>query len=512
LIEIFMATDAAPKKKRTASQKWRWSRRTVQTLFLLAFLYLLIVTVQGVAGRLPNDLFFHLDPLNGIASMLASRSWIAPMALGAITLVLAVALGRAWCGWVCPMGTVLDWTPSRRRRENPAVSPRWSQTKYFLLFAIIIGAVLGSLTLMVLDPITLLFRTLASAILPGLNWAIGGAESWFYGFGTLRPAVAWVDGALRGWLLNSQPFYLPNLALLAFFAVVLGLNAVRSRFWCRYLCPLGGLLGLITKISFIRHRVDGEKCISCRQCAKLCPTGAINPENNFSADTAECTVCLNCLEGCPTGAISFVKERRAAQPLDTTRRWLLYSLGAAVVAVFLRFLPTTTTRVKSSVRPPGSSEASLYDQCIRCGECAKVCPTGVIQPSPTGSQAKLWTPALKTRLGYCDYSCNSCGIICPTGAIASLTLEEKRNTVIGVARIDQTRCITWAEHRDCIVCEEMCPVPEKAIRLESGGHGQGGVRHPQVIDELCIGCGICEYQCPVAGESAIRVLPPASTA
>ena len=141
----------------------------------------------------------------------------------------------------------------------------------------------------------------------------------------------------------------------------------------------------------------------------------------------------------------------------------------------------------------------------------RVCPTGVIQPGQTSNPVKLWTPALNTRLGYCDYSCNSCGIICPTGAISNLTLEEKRRVVVGVARIDQSRCITWAEGRDCIVCEEMCPIPQKAIRLTGGGQGRGsrGVLHPHVVQDLCIGCGICEYQCPVAGESAIRVYPSA---
>jgi MauM/NapG family ferredoxin protein len=505
-----MTTEPASGNKKALSRRWVWTRRIVQTLFLLIFLYLLFITVQGVTGRMPNDLFFFLDPLNGITSMLASRSWIAPMMLGVITIVLAVAFGRAWCGWICPMGTILDWTPSRRNRKNPEISPVWSQGKYFLLFAVVIGAALGGLALNVLDPITLLFRTIASVILPGLNWAIEGTESWLYGFQALRPAVDWVDGVLRGWLLNSQPFYLANIALLVFFAVVLGLNAVRSRFWCRYLCPLGALLALISRVAFIRHRVNTDKCISCRKCSSICPTGAISPEKDFSADMSECTVCLSCVEGCPTGAISFGRNRKPLFQQDRTRRRFLYSLGAAAVtAAFIRFIPAIAKTTERQVRPPGSSEASLYSQCIRCGECMKVCPTGVIQPSPAAGETKLWTPVLKTRPGYCDYSCNSCGIVCPTGAIANLSLDEKRKAVIGIAKIDQSRCITWAEGRDCIVCEEMCPVPEKAIVLGGGGRGKGAGegRHPHVIEDLCIGCGICEYQCPVSGEAAIRVYP-----
>jgi polyferredoxin len=505
-----MTTVITEKKKRPISKKWRWTRRAVQTLMILLFLFLLLHTVQRTVN-FPNELFFHLDPLTAITSIIASRTLIAPMLVGIITLVLAVVLGRAWCGWICPMGTVLDWTPSRRNRKNPGISPEWSQAKYFVFFAVIIVAALGSLSLLILDPVTLLFRTIASGILPGLNWVIGGVENWLYGFGALRPAVEWTDGALRGWLLNIQPFYFPNLVLLAFFAVVLGLNALRPRFWCRYICPLGGFLGLISKISFIRHRVDTEKCISCRKCAAICPTGAIQPENKFAADAAECTDCLNCVESCPVKAISFGRPKKVTRPQDKIRRWFLISLGAAaVVAVLVRFLPAASKKALASVRPPGSSETSLTDRCIRCGECMKVCPTGVIQPNPAGGAARLWTPALKTRLGYCDYSCNSCGIACPTGAIAELAIEEKRKTVIGIARIDQTRCITWSEGRDCIVCEEMCPIPEKAIKLGGGGqgHGAGGGRHPQVIEDLCIGCGICEHQCPVAGEAAIRVYPP----
>ena len=114
------------------------------------------------------------------------------------------------------------------------------------------------------------------------------------------------------------------------------------------------------------------------------------------------------------------------------------------------------------------------------------------------------------RRGYCDYSCNSCGQVCPTVAIPELSLEKKQQTVIGKAVIDEGSCIPWAQGLDCIVCEEMCPIPSKAIRLRGGGGGRGqraGVRRPEVVEDICIGCGICEAQCPVAGEAAIRIYP-----
>ncbi|MGB6420756.1 MAG: 4Fe-4S dicluster domain-containing protein, partial [Anaerolineales bacterium] len=125
----------------------------------------------------------------------------------------------------------------------------------------------------------------------------------------------------------------------------------------------------------------------------------------------------------------------------------------------------------------------------------------------------LWTPILVPRLGYCDYSCSACGQVCPVEAIPALALEEKRTQVVGNAYINTNRCIAWSDHQDCIVCEEMCPVPDKAIYLEEAtvilrGGETKRIQLPYVNRELCIGCGICEYKCPINGEAAIRVYVP----
>jgi polyferredoxin len=498
---------------------WRRTRQVVQLLALLLFLYLLLIARQDHVTFLPQDLLFRLDPLVGLTAMLAGRRWIAPLALSGLTLLLTLLLGRVWCGWLCPLGTLLDWTRLRRSRTGDvSLGSGWRQVKHFLLFTILIGALLGNLTLLILDPLTLLFSTVAASVLPALNGLVTAAETALYRFGPLQIPLELFDGFVREWLLpEEQRFFQQNVTLALVFASVLALNAIRPRFWCRYLCPLGALLGLTSKVSWLRHTVDEAACTSCQRCARVCPTGTIDAQRGFAADPSECTMCLDCLESCPSNAISFRGRWGLAEwrDYDPSRRQVLASAGAALAGVGL--LSTTASARREGphlIRPPGARENDLLSKCIRCGECLQVCPTAGLQPSLlTAGWEGLWTPVLVPRLGYCDYSCNACGEVCPSGAIPKLTLDEKRETVIGVAYIDEDRCIAWADGCDCIVCEEMCPVPDKAIRLEEqtvvNCSGETvTVRRPRVIRERCIGCGICEYQCPLNGQAAIRVYAP----
>jgi MauM/NapG family ferredoxin protein len=504
-------------KRKKSAVKWHIVRSVVQSLFFILFIYLLLRTQQQGSDFSfnINHIFFNLDPLAGIAAMLASRTFVQGMALGLIILVITLLLGRVWCNWICPMGTVLDWVPTRKStRGIDDIPSYWRQVKYLLLLLIILMAIFGSLMLMFLDPITLMVRTLAGGILPLINYAITGLESLLFGFEPVRPAIEAANSWLTPWLVNAQSFYLPNILLLLFFAFILALNAIRSRFWCRYLCPLGGLLALISKISIFKLKVDINSCVSCARCSVVCPTGAIEPENHFNVNSSECVMCMNCVDRCNTGAYTIkpLKSQAAAKTLDPSRRQFFYTIGAGIVgALLLRFVPVMLGKIKSFLRPPGSTDASIESKCIRCGECVRVCPTGVIQPAASvPAWDETWTPRLAMRPGYCDYSCNACGKICPTGAILPLSLEQKRQFIIGRAQIDESRCIPYAQGLECGVCEEMCPVPDKAINLYPQNvvniYGdQTTVHVPRVQRRLCIGCGICEARCPVNGESAIRV-------
>ena len=505
----------APKK---TSSRWRWIRRSVQILVLALFLYLLVANRAGATTFLPGDLFFHLNPLTGLSAMLAEKRFIAPMLLGLLTIGLTLVLGRVWCSWICPLGTLLDWTNLRRRYRNALGHlSQWRQVKYLTLLAGLLGALLGTLTLLVLDPITILFRTLTSGIIPGLNLLVTRGETSLYRFDALQGLLNGFDRFIRGHLLPAaEPYFIPSLVLVAVFVGILALNAIRPRFWCRYVCPLGGLLGLVSRVSLIRRTVDQEKCNSCRRCARECPVNAIDSEKAYASDPAECTLCLRCVENCPTRAIAVRPQPQPAEPEleGLTRRQVLGSFGIMLAGVaLLRLAPLLRGTEQRRLRPPGTTEDDVTKKCIRCGVCVNICPTRAIHPSGTGADYDgVWTPMLVPRLGYCDYICHRCGQVCPTGAIPNLPLLEKQQTVIGKAEIDQEECIPWSQSVNCIVCQEMCPLAEKAIELDdvtvTNSEGlETVVRRPRVTIDRCIGCGLCEHQCPVSEEAAIRVYP-----
>ena len=496
---------------------WRRIRQAVQILFFAFYIYLIFAVIQQRAAPVLSDIFFRLDPLSAAGAMIASRQWIPKLGLALVTVGLTLVIGRVWCGWICPMGSLLEWVSFKKARKRAAsISPRWRLVKYFLLAIILAAALFGGLTLLILDPIAIFTRTLTTAILPAIFYAVTAAETVLYKVDFLSPALDAFEGVVRGGILPvEQPAFAQNVAIAALFFGIISLNLLAHRFWCRYLCPLGALLGLLSKFSLFRP-VIGTACTECTRCAIVCKPGAVDTTpTNFHIMPSECTVCLDCMANCKPADIRFGLSLKPApkQEFDLSRRQALGALATGAAGVLLL---GTDLRLQQDnpwrIRPPGvTDENEFLSACLRCSQCMKICPTTALQPAfSEAGLAGIWTPLVVPRVGYCDYGCTACGQVCPSGAIPLLTLEAKRQAVIGKASIDRNRCLPWASGVWCIVCEEMCPTPQKSIRLEDAevvdSSGQTStVKRPSVLRDVCIGCGICEQHCPLEGTAAIRV-------
>ncbi len=482
-------------------------RRFSQIVFLLIFCILFLQAKDPLTTSIPPDLLLRLDPLAGLMTMITSRTLISAFWPALIILLLTFFLGRSFCGWICPLGSTLDiWNriiPPGKRRGNR----RW---KYTLLFGLVLLAILAIPAVWLLDPLIIFTRSLALSIYPIGVWVIDGLISTAINIQLTEGLAFTIWELLQGWFLILNPLHTALLfTTLLVFIGILALEKFGKRTWCRILCPLGALLGLISHISPFGRKVTDE-CTSCTLCEANCRMGAIEEEDFTRTRRSECILCMECSQECTEQVTTYTWHRQPSgqEALDLGRRRVFGVLGASVLygGIF-----KTQLRDRAAdgylIRPPGSvSEDRFLDLCLRCEECVKACSStgGCLQPSgPEYGFSGFWTPRARMREGYCEYSCTLCGQVCPSGAIQPLSEEEKKKKVIGLATIDRFRCIPWVNGEDCIVCEEHCPTPKKAIvfRQRRGV----GVKLPIVDPTLCIGCGICEYICPIQGESAIRI-------
>jgi polyferredoxin len=404
--------------------------------------------------------FLEIDPLVGIATAITTHTVYKGLIWGLVILIPTLFLGRFFCNWVCPYGNLhhfIGWAFHTREAKERIESNRYRPLfafKYYVLVGFLVCAAFGMLQIGLLDPIVFVYRAFTLNVAPAVNMPLQGL------LGDYRMhAYGWAVGFL--------------------FVFFVSMNLVIPRFFCRVVCPLGALLGTLSRFAFWRIERDPVKCTDCDLCLQACE-GASDPHKQLRM--SECFVCFNCIEDCPHDALSFSFLPEPAHEVkdpDMKRRRAVFAV--LVGGLFFGWTKASgkSTRDFSSkvIRPPGTvEEQEFLERCIKCDQCIRVCPTNVLQPAMFESGVEgIWTPLMNFRIGACQYQCTACGHVCPTGAIQRITVEEKLGLgsfesvgpiKLGTAHFDIGRCLPWSKNIPCVVCEEVCPVSPKAIHSE----------------------------------------------
>ena len=496
-------------------------RRISQVAFFLLFVALLVRTrlVSHASGDELSasrvNWFFRLDPLASLANLLARHALYRGLAWSLLLLIPTFFVGRFFCGWICPMGSLNQFlgglgSDSRRRHTLIAANryKKWQATKYFILIAGLFAALCRTNIVGWIDPFTLLARSVGLSIVPA--------------------------AASKKYYVVYQPHYWLSVLLFVAFLTLLAMNLRVTRFWCRALCPLGALLGMASRWSLLRLHKDAATCNKCNRCLLSCQ-GGDDPIGGVPWHKAECHLCLICVEACPHTSLRFRFLRTHQAPAEITgasltRRSVLVAAAAGLAAAPLLGAESVLSkrRVEQPMRPPGAlNETDFLSRCIRCGECMRACPNDALQPAFVDAGWKgLWSPVLTPTIGFCEPGCVLCSEVCPTGAIQELTPRRKGWVAadhtpatpvrLGTAVYDRERCLPWAKATDCIVCVEWCPVEPKAIYVEDANvaDADGRIRmlkQPHVDLTRCVGCGACEYACSIQGRPGVYVTSSGAT-
>jgi polyferredoxin len=428
-----------------------------------------------------------------------------------VVLLLTLLSGRTYCSFLCPLGIGQDlfsrigglFKKKFRRYgfKNPFTVLRYSLLAITLIVTMIWGLYLVTL----LDP-----------------YSIFGRFMTYFA----KPCIILINNFLSGILGKFDLYTLSNIPVVryslivysipaAFFILVGTLSFTRGRLYCNTVCPVGTLLGLLSKISILRINFNESSCTRCGRCSLRCKSSCIDFLKH-DVDITRCVDCFNCINACQDKALSygFVKFRKKVHETDESKRKLIASsvllLSGLSYASYGQDKTAPKPKKDSTVRenrtspvcPPGAGKIDDFNKgCTACSLCISACPNGVLQPAfKQYGISGIMQPVMDYHKSFCTYNCTICTEICPTNALHPLVLDAKKLTQIGKAKFIKDNCIVKTEKTACGACSESCPT--KAVHMIPY---EGNLVIPEVTEDICIGCGHCEFACPTVPYKAIFV-------
>ncbi len=449
-----------------------------------------------------------------------ARVQLLPAALALNVIVLAalaaltLLIGRVYCSVICPLGIMQDLISSLRKKKfryrysRPVTWLRW------LMVAVLVAAVVAGVGSIValLDPYGNYGRIATNLLQP----------LWLWGNNVLAAVAEHYDS----YVFYSKDVWLRGGVTLAVAVAVLALVGTLAwrggRTYCNTICPVGTVLGLLSRWSIFKVRINTDKCVSCGLCERACKASCIDSKNH-NIDYSRCVVCGNCIDTCTHGALNVLPpgsgmkdgERKPVEQVQQARRAML--VGGAIVMADAVLAQTgkkvdgglaaiedkKEPRRTTPLTPPGSLGAdNMRRHCTACQLCVAQCPNDVLRPG--GDLMTLMQPVMSYERGYCRPECNRCSEVCPTGAIRPISVEEKVSTVIGHAVWIKENCVVLRDGVACGNCARHCP-SEAIMMVQLDPDDELSPMVPAVDRSRCIGCGACEYVCPARPFSAIYV-------
>jgi ferredoxin len=485
--------------------------KKIRVIVSLLFFVLTSIIFLDYIKIISIELYDYILFLQFVPSIVNFIDIIAIASIGfIIVLILVVLFGRVYCSSICPVGTLQDVISRVSKKFAGEQFYNWSKGLKWLRYSILILTVLsipvlGILIVGLLDPLSNFGRILTNIVRPLIL--------------LMNNLLALFFESIGSYIIYPVDIMEISIAGIIFSFIILStlllMSIKRGRLFCNTICPVGSLLGIISKVAIFKIKINEDDCDACGMCATVCKAECINDDSK-KIDFERCVVCFNCIRECPTSAINYYKGQYTEPDSDikfskSRRKFLsdFYSFVAGISGmsfVQVQIIPekesTKPVNRLAPVSPPGSINVDHYKStCTACHLCISVCPTQVLQPSILhyGLEGFL-QPRMDYITNFCKYDCVLCTEVCPSGALQKFIPENKKLTQLGKSIFVKKNCIVETEKKACGACSEVCPT--KAVRMVPF---ENKLLIPEVKNEYCVGCGACEYACPTIPYKAIYV-------